>query len=1586
MKLRILGIFVLFASLSTTAQVASPIDTLFIEKFDPPSGPDSVKTYNNVAGNTGVWNDTNFLWTSPTMSYHAQTVPFDILYFETDSFSTLGNRFVRMKFQHICKIFFLNNGFVQVSVDAGNTWVNLDSNHYQGNSPNFDGLGYFYENSYPAPSQTPYWGGPTLTPPGVVPTNSWWASETFDISDIAGTIQANGDTGYADVRIRFALTYGSGQNIASGWFVDDLLVEGSPCELEEPKIDWALIPPYYPVGARYSTSEVVRFEASDNAGLDSALLHYSIAGGPWTVSKMTPLSSPQCNNNPTTIIFADTINNIALYDSVDWYVEVYDCSCPNVKRDPVINVNPNYYTFWRNVAPPAICGASTPGSFPSVIDVFPWEENFENASYWLPGTGDGSSGTAHRGDFPTLNPPNGLNWGVSPNPIQTGYAWSVRTGGTNTNQTGPNGNHTPGGSTYLYTEASQGGNGATTQLVSPCINLTNVSCAGLEFYYHMYGSNINRLVVLVDTGTNTSVFTPAIWKQITPVQTSSNQAWERAYVSLEEFSGKIIRFNFLAKKKNGQKSDIAIDDVRIFEPDPIDAEMVTYYTPENGYCSYSANDSVTVKVRSTGCITQTKLPLAYKVKTLPNGPTTTYWDTITDNITSGYETVHKFSVGANLSGYNNYQVTVFTGLAGDTTNTNDTLGPIFISHENPYSGWPYIATHDNNSWVAGNNSSTNPGTYDSALFLPSPAATSGQYSWLVGTQLTPTSNTGPRRDRSYTGNYIYTEGDLGGTNAILLSRCMDLTGMTFPSLDFFYHMFGAGINNMFIQIKKPGEKTWSLLAGSNVIGAQQTKERDPWIFAHYDLSTYANQIIQLRIIGSKTGAGTTADIAVDDLSIYDQGTVDVGVVQISPPNARINLANPIKPKFKIRNFGRNAVSNIPIQYSITAQCGINAGVPITYTDTYSGTIAPGSEITYQAAVTPNYPQGDFLICANTNKPGDNVTHNDESCTRSVGWPIVDIRDGFFETFDSCNGGSYLGGYPSGDLRIFEIGAPNNGAISAPKSSPNVVMTGLNFNYFAGKEETYNLPTFIGFDTIAGAELQFDHRWSLGAGDAITFEYQAGGQWNILGYPGTKLCSENWFNASNIPILNNGSGWTGSTAGSGYETTCWPLSIWNFSPNPFATRFRLVSGAGSSAGWAIDNLQVIIPPQNSAAPVRIRTVENIPVPDQDNQIRVVIENTGAKFLDSVLVQYAVTGGPFTGVYTSPELVVFPKLSPGGKKSYDFLDLWDAPPSGTYQVCVVTSRPNSKQDNLTTDDTLCETIVVPDKIIMANDSVHCNNFDDPSITPWLVTNSFYVDGGKSSWNEGTPNQSPIIGANSGTSAWMTGLDSNYRHRDSSALHTPFFVLDSGVTYKMTFMHNYLTEIYHDGGSVEVSHDGGLTWYSVGDRLPSGNWFSHDAITALDVIRPGWSGNSNGWIPAEINVSFSADRTSIFRFRFGADHSYEYTGWAIDDFCLTATTDKPEWTIGIDDQNLGNIGIGNVIPNPSSGETYIPFIMNKFGNVRVTAVNLLGQTMMSVDQDYELGENRVDFDVRLWAKGVYFIVFEFEGMQHTRKMIVQ
>src|SRR5210317_2249624 len=111
MKLRILAISLLSMIVAAAfGQAPSPIDTLFHEKFDPPSGPDSVQTYNNVSGNTAVWNDTTQFFVSSTSSYHAKTVPFDILYFQTDTFSTMGKVFIRLQFDQICKVYFLNKG------------------------------------------------------------------------------------------------------------------------------------------------------------------------------------------------------------------------------------------------------------------------------------------------------------------------------------------------------------------------------------------------------------------------------------------------------------------------------------------------------------------------------------------------------------------------------------------------------------------------------------------------------------------------------------------------------------------------------------------------------------------------------------------------------------------------------------------------------------------------------------------------------------------------------------------------------------------------------------------------------------------------------------------------------------------------------------------------------------------------------------------------------------------------------------------------------------------------------------------------------------------------------------------------------------------------------------------------------------------------------------------------------------------------------------------------------------------------------------------------------------------------------------
>ena len=108
----------------------------------------------------------------------------------------------------------------------------------------------------------------------------------------------------------------------------------------------------------------------------------------------------------------------------------------------------------------------------------------------------------------------------------------------------------------------------------------------------------------------------------------------------------------------------------------------------------------------------------------------------------------------------------------------------------------------------------------------------------------------------------------------------------------------------------------------------------------------------------------------------------------------------------------------------------------------------------------------------------------------------------------------------------------------------------------------------------------------------------------------------------------------------------------------------------------------------------------------------------------MAEYSVDGG---ATWTTPEKVVFnPPLIPRKGAWYEFDAPWVNPSSGVTNVCVRTSLPDSKPDNLTSDDQICADITVLDKIDMSTDSSYCNNFDDPAVDPWLTLNAFVKDG--------------------------------------------------------------------------------------------------------------------------------------------------------------------------------------------------------------------------------------------------------------------
>ena len=165
---------------------------------------------------------------------------------------------------------------------------------------------------------------------------------------------------------------------------------------------------------------------------------------------------------------------------------------------------------------------------------------------------------------------------------------------------------------------------------------------------------------------------------------------------------------------------------------------------------------------------------------------------------------------------------------------------------------------------------------------------------------------GPISDFSKNGNYLVAEGDYGisPTSATLVSRCLDLSGMTEPVLQFRHHMCGADIGAIRIQWVQAGENFWSNPMSPYTVTLAD--EKDAWSHYELNLSAQAGNIIKIRFIAQKSGLGVAADIAFDDIAIFDKANIDVGVDRINTPGARINMTGGPAAKrlnINLRNFG-----------------------------------------------------------------------------------------------------------------------------------------------------------------------------------------------------------------------------------------------------------------------------------------------------------------------------------------------------------------------------------------------------------------------------------------------------------------------------------------------------------------------------------------------------------------------------------------------------------------------------------------------------------------------------------------------------------
>ena len=1584
------------------------IDTVFFENFDSTVVQGQVYRDTTLAGNT-QWVQFDSIPNAPSSPNSWRSVSGTNpgrSYWETPVMDFTGLVYILLEFEHIAKIHSTDRGRIEYSIGGG-PWTIMNATQgsnvtYLGESQNYPQNWYFNEGNYPPqlfPAPGDNWGG-INHPIGSIPwpQSNWWRQEIFDMS---GEF-ANEDS----VVLRFNHDY---TNVSAfnqippaypGWFVDNVYIIGADCNLIPPEVTFTLTPPATfdnrPVGLQPCDGDyAIALDATDNIGIDSVELFYRFNNGPWQRSNMPNVSGDR---------YLDSIIGTNVGDTIDYYVVAWDSACPNSTRRPA-NVN-QFYTFWVEEGIPTKCSNNSNNQtywqcggliVPFIQQTLPWVEDFQGTE-WVAGTGAGTSGSQHRGDMP-INA--GEDWGVFPGLNIGTFAWSVRAGATPTSLTGPSVDNTIGGpgGKYVYAAAMQGSGSLQTILTTPCIVVPEDSCLYAEFFYYMFGQNVQELRMDIDTGSDTESWVNGIWQLSGQQQTSDDEPWRRAYVDLAPYigGGKTIRLRWRATKLGSlPRADIAIDDIRIdFAPTAdFEAELLT--EPLGIGCGFGTDEDVTMIVRNLGCQTATNIPVAYNV----NGGAPV-WDTISGPMAQGDTVLFTFSSGVDLSTVGTYDIKAWTSIFGDADNSNDTTNTVTVISEPVVSTFPHVIDFDGPGNTPGIGTFAAPGTIATTDWerIPDPTAPGASgYAFMVGEGMTPTVGTGPFSDVSGFGNYLYAEGNFGNasTPAMFESRCFDISTLNNPVFELWYHGYVASnaFDSLCVNFLPQGAATWQTPPGGRITSFTQSDELDPWTYRKFDLSTYNADQVKVRVVAYRRTGNDRCDVAIDNIAVYDELTQDAGVVNIQPPGLALPLAVNPMPTIHIRNYGSQNLTSVPIEVTVTPLCGPNQGTPTSYNVTATVNIAPGNVGTFQVPASTGlvWPEGRSEICATTNVTGDVNTFNDSWCKYVTAFGTKTIP--YFDDFDDCDHSSN-GWFSQGGKRIWEVGIPSF-VINQAASTPNAFFTNLSGPYYPNTEEYLRLPLIDGFDTIQGAIVQFSQFQASPAAHGGRFETFEAGQWRAVGSVNAANVGTNWhshppYGIASTPLFN-GPGWTGSTQG--WINSSYPLFDYNYFTGTLQMRFHWKSNNTGSpgAGWGIDNFEIIIPPQNSAAPIEVRARDNLVFPFRDQEVIVRIENTGAKDLDSCKLSISLNGG----ASWEPEywFDFDPPLRAGQRRWVTYPEIWPAVPPADYDVCAATSRPNDKQDNFPQDDTLCAIVQTLPEIDL-KDSVnneYCNDFENPDAFNFFPTTTEY-DNALTSWEMGMPNQSPITSPYSGNNAWMTYLENDYQSQDKSVLITPVFIIDSiNTTYEFEFWHNFRTERNHDGGNIEFSQDGGVTWGVVGDFDPNRadttlNWYNEPFVWGLDIIRPGWTTNSNGWVKSKFRFCFENGGQTVFRFRFGSDNNVEDVGWAIDDFCMREVSESCEFFISnqefIEDEGLV---IGTPVPNPAEAHSYIAYALPRSGDMRVRVTNLLGQIMFEEIENKTAGRGQTNFDVSTWRSGVYMITIDYEGKTYTSKLMVQ
>ena len=1507
------SIIFLIATLFSCFMVNSQT-VLYHENFDQPSGPDSVNTLVISGVNPTIWNDTSTAYTSPSYSYHLKgSEDNSEVVFQTQAFSPTLLPHTYIKFQHICKISTSNQAYIEVSVDSGTSWYPAGF-FYFGSSSKFSSVNHFNSESYPTwkPLDT-----------AAIPNNLWWREELFEISNII----TNGGSGppASSVMIRFRAKFNNSVNalFQNGWYIDDLQVLGSIDEIVPPDIK---IVKHFtqncnenlvirgPQQSVPGMNEIRYFNIQENDALDSARLVQVINGNAPVYSNLT--SSTSTNQ------YIASFSNYSQGDTINWKVEAFDVS-GNLASFP----DTGFYSFYLiETFPKCPGGDCNQGHY--FINKFPWFQNFEDST-WI--SGDKAVGSnSIRGDFPEFQ-----SYNITPAIGQT-WGWSINNGVTPTSQTGPSGDYTStsGNGKYLYTEfyGQNGLSGSGFEL--PCVDLRDSTARMLSFFYHMYGSDIKRLSVQVDSSSNNTTANWHVAKAINGQQHSSEaNNWSKAFLDLSPYIGKIVKIRFFGVKEvsTTKYANIAIDDLEITDIHPVDISLEEITSPslESMACFGTSNLSLSINTAHIGHQATTKVPLAYQID---NNPIVV--DTLDlGGKTFGFDTNYTFNTSFTLTPSNPHLIKAWSAHINDANRTNDTLQlEVPVQKYQAINTFPHLLDFENQL--------TNP-TLNSTYWSLARSLDSLTF-WEIEQGPFINERSSPHDAQGKDGKALVIRKSSGHNQsyAAIESQCIDLSGLTSPVLQF---MFYGEASRIEIFVKTFGASTWN----QPLAFLPQPASKKPMSGFTLSLAAYSGQVIQLKII-AKNPSQLYGITVIDNIMIREQPSQDLEIKKVELDRIYENQTTYPTVRVFYTNWAQPTGANFSkvLKVELKDKCSSS---PIVYTAqttayNYLGNDMNGYLDFSNLAFNTQVPAGEYsakIWVESTSDiyPNNDTVFQDLICLKGFELPYVN-------DFENCDNQVYL----SGSYQQWDIGQGKN-SLDSLRSGNSCGLTNLTANSFtaAGAYDYLELPPFSGLDTLYGAKFGFLQSFSFANPNSFgVVEIFDGQQWNQLTdgvYYGT-----NWrsYISKTIGDIFYSKGFTGNS--NGWIHSSYPLAEYN---SPGEKIIRFVSHTEGVPGWAIDSIYIDYPEQNSGAPVEFILQGNVAQAGA-NMVNLKVKNTASAPLDEIEITVEHNGT----VLHNQHAVFNPALA-GGQTALVALSQSLQLDSTMSQLLVYTSRPNNRKDEITADDTL----IIPIRILGTADSNQsCFDFEHNSdFSPYSTVNGLNNTG----WEKGSPQKTIIDSTYAGSSCWFTS-GNEYDIQQNSYLYTPEFAVNGTYCYRLGFWHQFDFEKNFDGGNVEYTLDGGNEWKALGHYWSTDTtWYNHQFIQSLNGNKPGWSGSSNGWIYSNFDFNVFWNDTVQFRFRYATDADINYEGWAIDNVCFEPISSNCS-SIGMEEQEAVQPEI-SLYPNPASTELNLQCGLE--GIYEISIYSAKGELVKSCTENLETGKT-LKINIEELTPGFYSI----------------